>query len=443
MKQINLLALLAVLILLVEPSVVHAAEGWAHWWLPPNYSKHGGAIDRLFIWIFWITTVAFIGVQLVLVYFLIKYRFNPNKKKAVFSHGNRRLEMFWTLTPAIILAALALGSKKVWDDYRYSPILQDENRAKILVIGQQFKWNTVYPGPDGKVGRYLMFPKPTDTAWPDFESAARERARQKAIAEGKTPPAEKPYLFAGVRGPAFLPYEKAIKAINDFNESNPLGKDFSDPEGKDDIWEGALARQIVLPADRPIEVQLSSKDVIHDFFLPNFRVKLDAVPGMRGLISFQSEVTSRQKEEIKTFTLEDLSTKLDAPEIKAMLVEVDRSHPLARSRKNDTTKLIEWRYADPKKESNSLVRGGTSINKVTLDRLKAAGFTEITLYKPVNFELVCEELCGQGHYTMRGEVRFVTNDEYDALQFDKPFAGATTQPTTQPSAGIPVAALAK
>src|SRR6201999_4321542 len=57
----------------------------------------------------------------------------------------------------------------------------------------------------------------------------------------------------------------------------------------DDDWKDALAREIDLPKGRQVEIQLSSKDVLHDFFLPNFRVKLDAVPGMRGHVYFRSK----------------------------------------------------------------------------------------------------------------------------------------------------------
>ena len=49
---------------------------------------------------------------------------------------------------------------------------------------------------------------------------------------------------------------------------------------------GHPTRRLTLPKGRPIEIVLSSKDVIHDFFLPNFRVKQDAVPGMTPEVIF-------------------------------------------------------------------------------------------------------------------------------------------------------------
>jgi len=317
---------------------------------------------------------------------------------------------------------LSVASIRVWNNYRYSPLGDSPDKVKILVIGQQFQWNTIYPGPDGKLGRYLVYPKPTDTKWPDPRPAAQRKT---------------PYLFpegkAGVPGPAFLPYEAAVKAINNYNETNPQGKDFSDPDGADDIFQGALAREIVLPANRPIEVQLSSKDVIHDFFLPNFRVKLDAVPGMRGVLNFEATTTSRSREleaeNRKTYSVDELAGLLDDKEVKSMVVDVDEKSPNAVF---DAAKK-QWRYVDAKK--GTIIRAGSSINKTALDKLKTAGITQVTLYKPGFWELVCEELCGQGHYKMRGQLRIVTSEEYDALGYDKPLAKSATaeKPTTQPS----------
>src|SRR5688572_15223392 len=72
--------------------------GYWDWWLPPDRSTHGHGIDSLFNVTFWITMVTFVAVEIVLVVFLIKYRYRPDKKKAIFTHGNTRLEMAWTLT---------------------------------------------------------------------------------------------------------------------------------------------------------------------------------------------------------------------------------------------------------------------------------------------------------------------------------------------------------
>jgi cytochrome c oxidase subunit 2 len=245
------------------------------WWLPPDYARHGVAIDLLFNWIFWITLAAFAVVHVVLIVFLVRYRRRGDTSKARYVKGNLRLELIWYAIPTIIFAALAVASAKVWDDYRYSA--EDSNAANILVIGQQFKWNIIYPGKDGKFGRYLQFPKPTDAAWPHN-------------------PGDTQHLFMGVPGPASLPYVQAVAAINQYI-SQPgvqyqLGKDMADPAGMDDDYEDALGRTLYLPVNRPVHVTVMSRDVIHDFYLPNFRVQLYAVPGMVGSVSFTPTQTS-------------------------------------------------------------------------------------------------------------------------------------------------------
>lgn len=365
--------------------------GWGSWSLPPNHSNHGGAIDSLFWWIFWITMITFVLVEAVLVIFMIKYRHRPGaQRRAVFTHGNTKLEMAWTIAPAIILAVLALFSKTVWDKYRYGGG-EDPNRAIVLVVGQQFKWNIIYPGADHKLGRYMMFPRPTDLAWPNPAGD------------------DKPYTFANVKGPAFLPYGEAVTAINRYIDSvNPLGKDFSDPAGADDDWKGALARELVLPKDRPIEVQLSSKDVIHDFFLPNFRVKLDAVPGMRGLIYFTANMSTKEREALsrQEYKIDDLIEALKKPENKDLTIAIDASTPGAEL----DAASKQYLYRD--KEKKTIIRAARTISPATAQKLKEAGVQAVVAYLPGYWDLVCEELCGQGHSTMQGKLNIVDNDEY-------------------------------
>jgi cytochrome c oxidase subunit 2 len=370
------------------------------WWLPPNYSKHGVEVDMLFYWIFWITTVIFILTELTLVVFLIQYRSRADRKKAHFTHGNRRLEMAWTIAPAIILAVLALASKKVWDEYRYSPDLDNPNRAKVLVIGQQFKWNVIYPGPDGKFGRYLLFPKPTDVAWP-------------------VGPDGKPQKFAGVPGPASLPYEKAVSAVNEFIDSEPgnrLGKDYSDPDGKDDDFQNALARPLYVPVDRPIEVQISSKDVIHDFYLPNFRAQLYAVPGMRGRFVFTAvneamQVQNSQAAPVQ-YQVDDLTALLANPAYKDLTVDVNDTMTADPHVNKDKTGWRLVNITNPAKPA-TVIRNGIAIDAAAIGRMQAAGIKQITAHRPGYFDIACAQICGSGHYTMQGQLIVLSQDEFN------------------------------
>jgi heme/copper-type cytochrome/quinol oxidase subunit 2 len=395
--------------LLLTGSPAGAADlrpGWGQWWLPPVRSTHGAAVDSLFVWTFWITMITFVAVEVVLVIFLIKYRHRPDRKKAHFTHGNTKLEMTWTLAPAVIFAALAVANKGVWDKIRFNPDLARSDVARILVIGQQFKWNVIYPGPDGKFGKYLIFPRPTDTSWPPTWDPAKKQLV--------------PATFAGVAGPASLPYDKAVVAINTYiDRVNPLGKVFSDPDGIDDDWSKTPGREINIPVGRPIEVQLSSKDVIHDFFLPNFRVKLDAVPGMRGHLSFTATTTSKQREQEsrRMYTIEELAKRFAKFPKTEMSIAISKDSPGAIK----DSRRDEYLYAEnpAAKRPVTIIRNDRALTPEVIEKLRAAGIKQVMAYEPGYWDLVCEELCGQGHYTMQNRLVVLDNAEYQK-QFETP-----------------------
>jgi heme/copper-type cytochrome/quinol oxidase subunit 2 len=376
------------------------------WWMPPNFSEHGRDMDHLFNVIFWLTTIVMLGVFTVMLYFLIRYRYNPGRKKAHFSHGNPRLEMIWTIIPAIILTYVSLYSKRVWDRYRHGDEMDSRKPARVLVIGQQFQWNVIYAGPDGKIGKYLVYPKPSDKYWP-------------RNADG-TPFTFSYGKYQETKGPSEMPFDDAVAAINAYIEgTNPLGKVFDDPDGKDDNYDNQPGRPIYLPKGRPVEVQLSSKDVIHDFFMPNMRVKLDAVPGLRGLINFVPTATSKEVQALpenrRTYQdLDTLAAELSDPVVATMLIEIDeKSEPKAPNAKSAgrafDRNAAEWKYND--NQGKTIVRDGQPLTPERAMQLKAIGVKMVTMYRP-QFDLVCEELCGQGHGKMQGRVIVVTAEEY-------------------------------
>lgn len=407
------LFLIAASIPLLNTTTARAAdigEGLGQYWLPPVRSTHGHQIDFLFLLTFWITMVTFVAVELVLVYFLIRYRHNKNRDKAHFTHGNTRLEMCWTLAPAVIFIALAVANKGVWENLRFNPALDKAETAQILVVGQQFKWNVIYPGPDGKFGKYLIFPKPTDIRWPS----------------GKK--------YSGVDGPAFLPYDRALTACNRYaTQENPLGKIMDDPDGKDDNV-GTPGRPIFIPVNRPVEVQLTSIDVIHDFFLPNYRVKLDAVPGLRGKILFTPVMTSKQREEstLKEYDIDQLASIFSDRKPPSMNIRItDKSAGAIKDDKGD------YLYATDAKGADAIARNDQSLSADVIAKLKSAGVKKAWAYETGEWELVCEELCGSGHTTMRNDIVVLDQDEYA-----KRFEGKKTSPTPAPSKPVASAAQA-
>ena len=190
-------------------------------WLPPLASEHGAGIDGILRYLL-ITVGALLVIgHLALGYFIL--RFGGQERVGTFRMPSARTERMWSLVPVVILALVAEGGVlvlglPVWDKFYASAAPADS--VVIEVTAEQFAWNVRYSGPDGKFG-------PTDP-----------------------------------------------KRIT-LNE--PLGLDRSDPATKDDIL---VLNEIWVPLGLPVQILLRSKDTLHSFFLPNFRVKQDAVPGM-------------------------------------------------------------------------------------------------------------------------------------------------------------------
>jgi len=388
--------------LLLAVSSASAADlrpGWGEWWLPPDRSTHGAGIDSLFLVTFWITMVTFVLVEGALIVFMIKYRYRADRKKAVFTHGNTRLEMAWTLAPAVILIILALATKRVWDRYRYSKDAEDPNRAQVLVVGEQFKWNFVFPGPDGKLGTYLAYPKPADAKY---------------------------------RGMSF---QRAQQEIGKYIENdNPLGqkidtKNPADPGLDDDYAPKSQARRLILPVGRTIDINLSAKDVLHDFFLPTFRVKLDAVPGMRGHIVFRAkpEAQSTRRVALEQVRADDpIWLDPETPGVTAggnpkSYRIYDPTGPKTGARRTWLGQVSYETLGGAARRRLARQPGGAAaaedpakvaaeVEKFKAD-LKGLGINDLSVVGMVH-EIVCEELCGQGHTTMKGEMLIVSQQEY-------------------------------
>lgn len=196
--------------------------------LPIDISTTGGEIDRMIILIHVLMAVLFIGWLSFLIYLLIRFRARPGHK-AQYKVDHFKAPTYLEAAVAIIeIVLLAAFSYPVWHHVKVD-IPDSPNALHLRIVAEQFAWNIHYPGADGVFGR-------TD-----------------------------PKLM----GP-----------------TNPLGLDPSDPPAKDDI---TTINQLHIPVDTPVIAELSSKDVIHSFFLPVMRVKQDAVPGQRIRLWFQAK----------------------------------------------------------------------------------------------------------------------------------------------------------
>jgi cytochrome c oxidase subunit 2 len=179
-------------------------------------------IDSAMMWTLKVTGAAFIITNVLLALFAFIYQDGPGAK-ALYWHDDPRLEWSWTLATAAIMALFLLSALNLWARLQAKA---PDGALLIEVTGQQFAWNVRYAGKDGVLGK-------TD------------------------------HLQA--------------------NQDNPIGLVKTDPASADDIL---LLNQLYLPKGRAVRIQVRSMDVVHSFFLPNFRVKQDAMPGITSELWF-------------------------------------------------------------------------------------------------------------------------------------------------------------
>ncbi len=204
--------------------------------LPEASSAHGPAIDSMF----WTTTVvvflSFVITNALLFFFPFIYRFKENRRGYFFA-DNHKLELIWTIVPAIVLAVLVLMGWKTWSNTMSEA---PQGSLEIEVVGKQFNWMVRYAGKDGKIGKH------------DFRQ---------------------------------------------IDDDNSLGMDF-----KKDFKTNAddfTASELRLPKGQNVLLKIRSRDVLHSVFLPHFRVKMDAVPGMPTSFWFTpTKTTEEQRAEL-------------------------------------------------------------------------------------------------------------------------------------------------
>jgi hypothetical protein len=119
-------------------------------------------------------------------------------------------------------------------------------------------------------------------------------------------------------------------------------------------------------------------------------------------------------------SLDELTAAMKQPKNKELLISVTKdSQPLATDAKSPGAffdpKAREWKYNDA--QGKTILRQGQPVTEDRIAALKAIRVKEITVYHPGYFDLVCEELCGQGHGKMQGQVIIVTPEEF-AEQFE-------------------------
>jgi cytochrome c oxidase subunit II len=173
-------------------------------------------IDHTITITFWITGVVFIAVGVFMAYCVFRFRHRPGRR-ATYEPENKKLEWWLSIATGVGVAAMLAPGLFVWNQFVTVP----DEATEIEILGQQWQWSFRLPGEDGRLGT-------SDT--------------------------------------------------RHVNPENPLGLNPDDANGLDDVVIEADA--LHLPIDKPVKVLMRSIDVLHNFYVPEFRAKMDMVPGM-------------------------------------------------------------------------------------------------------------------------------------------------------------------
>ncbi len=191
-------------------------------WWFTPLASNWSAIDNTINVTFWVTGIVFVLVNCFLAYVIFRYRFKRHRR-ADYEPENKKLEGWLIGVTTIGVAAMLAPGLVVWSRFVSVP----EQATVVEVMGQQWQWRFRLPGDDGKLGR------------------------------------------------------AAVKFID---HRNPFGLDPADPNAQDDIL--IDSNELHLALDQPVNVVLRSQDVLHNFAIPQFRVKMDLVPGLSSSLWF-------------------------------------------------------------------------------------------------------------------------------------------------------------
>jgi cytochrome c oxidase subunit 2 len=201
-------------------------------------SEHGAEIDRMMVNTMIVSIIVTVITNILLFYYAWRYRAREGRKAFYYPHNNK-LEVIWTVVPAIVLTLLVFDGVGVWHEIMRD--LDEDEMAEATVYevnGKQFAWTVRYPGPDGELG------------------------------------------------------ESHVSYIDE-GAGNDIGINFTDVKSQDD----PIVQEIHLPVNREAVMKIRSRDVLHSATIAHMRVKMDAVPGMPTSFHFKPMVTTKEMRE--------------------------------------------------------------------------------------------------------------------------------------------------
>ena len=185
-------------------------------WWWTDIASNWGAMDDTINLTFWIGGGVFILVCLFMVYCMFKFSYKDGRK-VEYKPEDHKLEKILTVATTLGVAALLAPGLIVWNEYINTP----KNALNIEVMAWQWGWQYRLPGKDGKLG---------------------------------------------------------TAQVAKISDENPFGINLDDLNGKDDVL--IQSDELHLKTNRPVQILLRSVDVLHNFYVPQFRSKMDAIPGI-------------------------------------------------------------------------------------------------------------------------------------------------------------------
>lgn len=289
--------------------------------LPESASEHGHALDQMMNITLIITGIVFVITQILLFYFAWRYQ-QRKGQKALFYPVNDKLELAWTIIPAVVLTVLVFGGLKAWRNITADP---KPGTAEIEVFGYQFGWTARYPGADGVLGNAnFNLISSTNELGVATESQAKAlvEALKLEIAEVEQQIKDLPKTLASYKstlgGRVDDDRKEHLKKIEEI-ESGAMEKELRvsirrkytqierieqglSAEMKAKVFDGTaeddmIVKEIHLPVNEPVTLRFRGRDVIHSAYLPYFRAQMNVVPGLPTQFTFTPTITTAQMRE--------------------------------------------------------------------------------------------------------------------------------------------------
>lgn len=272
--------------------------------LPLAASTQGVETDWLMNFNWWILIIVFVITNILLFFFAGKYVYSKDRRAYWQPHDNR-LELAWTIAPAIVLAVIIIYGLNSWNKIT-APASPDAMQVELYA--RQFDWTVRYPGADGMLGATdyrlitgtnplgIVTPLAMETRLAELEveeHAADSLLHHTVQPESKMLELEERIGYLGRMRTRLINLRNVMKQDMKMNgDASPYA------HGSDDV----VTKDFMLPVHKEVNLQIRSQDIIHSAFLPHLRVQMNAVPGMTTVIKVTPTITS---DSMRTHVMKD------------------------------------------------------------------------------------------------------------------------------------------